>query len=188
DFIKLYKDKLEVETVKKSFFKNKKILHSDIGDGTTEYIYTVGVNPVIDACSGERRGVGHATEEAVKLLNQERGTNIKRQQFSQILQDPDHKYYEEATGYFNITKVEQAELILEDTSEKYVSNTASEAEILCVYGGGSVTFKDELYNQLLEYCEQVGMYLLWIPEKYAVDMNARGMQVIKNILTRKKVR
>ncbi|PHE52684.1 hypothetical protein COF68_34515, partial [Bacillus toyonensis] len=111
DFIKLYKDKLEVETVEKSFFKNKKILHSDIGDGTTEYIYTVGVNPVIDACSGERRGVGHATEEAVKLLNQERGTNIKRQQFSQILQDPDHKYYEEATGYFNITKVEQAELI-----------------------------------------------------------------------------
>lgn len=188
DFIKLYKGKLEVETVKKGFFKNKKILHSDIGDGTTEYIYTVGVNPVIDACSGERRGVGHATEEAVKLLNQERGTNIKRQQFSQILQDPDHKYHEEATGHFNITKVEQAELILEDTSEKYVSNTASEAEILCVYGGGSVTFKDELYDQLLEYCEQVGMYLLWIPEKYAVDMNARGMQVIKKILTRKKVR
>lgn len=51
---------------------------------------------------------------------------------------------------------------------------------------GSVTFKDELYNQLLEYCEQVGMYLLWIPEKYAVDMNARGMQVIKKILTRKR--
>ncbi|MGM2671580.1 ParM/StbA family protein, partial [Bacillus cereus group sp. Bce026] len=85
---------------------------------------------------GERRERGPATEAAVKLLNQERGTKIKRQQFSQILQDPDHKYYEEATGYFNITKVEQAELILEDTSEKYVSNTASEAEILCVYGGG----------------------------------------------------
>ncbi len=91
-------------------------------------------------------------------------------------------------GTLILQKVEQAELILEDTSEKYVSNTASEAEILCVYGGGSVTFKDELYNQLLEYCEQVGMYLLWIPEKYAVDMNARGMQVIKKILTRKKVR
>ncbi|WP_100618273.1 ParM/StbA family protein [Bacillus cereus] len=188
DFIKLYKDKLAIKNINGSFFKNKKILHCDIGDGTTEYIYTVGVNPIIDACSGERRGVGHATEEAVKLLNQERGTNIKRQQFSQILQASDHKYYEEATGYFNVTKVEQAELILEDTDEKYVNNTASEAEILCIYGGGGITFKDELYNQLLDYCNRVGMYLLWIPEKYAVDMNARGMQVIKKILTRKKVR
>ncbi|HHQ2480343.1 TPA: ParM/StbA family protein [Bacillus cereus] len=188
DFITLYKEKLKIKNIDGSFLKNKKILHCDIGDGTTEYIYTVGVNPVIDACSGERRGVGHATEEAVKLLNQERGTNIKRQQFSQILQDLNHKYYEEATGYFNITKVEQAELILEDTDEKYVNNTASEAEILCVYGGGSITFKDELYNQLLDYCNRVGMYLLWIPEKYAVDMNARGLQVIKKILTQKKVK
>ncbi|MHA2890430.1 ParM/StbA family protein [Bacillus cereus] len=188
DFIKLYTEKLETKKIDGEFFKNKKILHCDIGDGTTEYIYTVGVNPVIDACSGERRGVGHATEEAVRLLNQDRGTNIKRQQFAQILQDVDHKYYEEATGYFNITKVEQADLILEDTDEKYVNNTASEAEVLCVYGGGSITFKDELYNQLLDYCNRVGMHLLWVPEKYAVDMNAKGMQVIKKILTQKKVR
>ncbi|EJR90568.1 hypothetical protein IKE_05953 [Bacillus cereus VD196] len=187
DFIHLYKKTLQIKSINGSFFKGKKILHCDIGDGTTEYIYTVGVNPIIDACDGERRGVGHATEEAVKLLNQERGTNIKRQQFSQILQNMAHKYYEEATGYFNMTKIEQAELILEDIDEKYVNNTAGEAEILCVYGGGSITLKDELYNQLLDYCNRVGMYLLWIPQTFAVDMNARGMQIIKKILARKKV-
>src|SRR5699024_10559611 len=51
--------------------KDKKILHVDIGDGTSEYIYTIGLNPVVDACSGEPRGVGHAAEIAKELLKDE---------------------------------------------------------------------------------------------------------------------
>ena len=32
----------------------QKILHADIGDGTSEYIFSKGLNPVPDACWGEK--------------------------------------------------------------------------------------------------------------------------------------
>lgn len=41
----------------------------DIGDGTTEYIYTINQKPVLGNCTGERQGIGHALEKACKLLN-----------------------------------------------------------------------------------------------------------------------
>ncbi|PEM59939.1 hypothetical protein CN613_28190, partial [Bacillus pseudomycoides] len=53
-------------------FSKKKILHADIGDGTTEYIYTDGLNPIPDSCTGERRGIGHALLEAISLLQDKR--------------------------------------------------------------------------------------------------------------------
>src|SRR5699024_10903468 len=68
DYNQFYKKEPAIEPEE---LHDKKFLHVDIGDGTTEYIYTVGLNPVNDACSGERRGVGHATEEATKILKEE---------------------------------------------------------------------------------------------------------------------
>lgn len=169
--------------------RDKKILHLDIGDGTSEYIYTVGLNPVIDACSGERRGVGHATEEAMKLLKEHVGgfLNINRQQFISILRDEDNKLHEEAKQFMREARFLQSDLILEDVEEKYTNNAAGNVDIIAVYGGGSIQFKPELLDPLLEFAETVKCKVLWVPEKYAVDMNARGMGILmKNVFSKQR--
>lgn len=163
-------------------FKDKKIFHVDIGDGTTEYIYTIGVNPVNDACSGERRGVGHATEEALKLLKDEVGgyLNINRQQFVNILRDHSHNLHGLAIQFMSEARYLQANKILEDILEKYKNKTAGNVDVIAVYGGGSIQFEEELKDELLEFAKEVHCEVLWIPEKYAVNMNVNGMQVLND--------
>lgn len=182
DFMKLYKNKLNGEEITGDFFKDKKILHSDIGDGTTEYIYTKGLNPVLDSCKGERRGIGHATEEAARLLNKAKGTSFKRQQFVNIILDETDKYHEEASEYLYETRYEQAELITEDIREKYISETGGEAEIVVIYGGGSIALREELYQKILNFCEQTDLMLFYVPEKYAIDLNVVGMNNLRKII------
>lgn len=175
NYKKLYSDDLIPKDL-----KDKKILHVDIGDGTTEYIYTTGLNPVLDACSGERRGVGHATEEATKLIKDEVGgyLNINRQQFISIHRDETHNLHVLANQFMREARYLQSNRILEDIEEKYTNNAAGNVDIIAVYGGGSIQFKPELYDSLLEFTETVKCKLLWVPENYAVDMNVNGMMVL----------
>lgn len=182
DFQQLYKNKLKNIQVTGDYFKDKKILHVDIGDGTTEYIYTKGLNPILDSCKGERRGIGHATEEASRLLNERKGTNFKRQQFVQIILDPSDKYHEEASDYLYETRYEQAQLITEDIKEKYRNETGSEAEIIAVYGGGSIALREELYKKVLAFCDKTDLMLFYVPEKYAINLNSEGMNNLRKII------
>ncbi|MCR8860420.1 ParM/StbA family protein [Bacillus pseudomycoides] len=179
--LKYTKEKI-VSLITEEVFSRKKILHIDIGDGTTEYIYTDGVNPKSDACTGEKRGVGHAIIEAIKLLQSHKSGvgDLTRQQFSEILKNQNHKFYDEATSFFAETRFVQAENILQDIKNKYRDNTASEAEIIAVYGGGSIGFEEDLYEELSHFCVRNGLELLWIPEEYAIDMNIEGMDVLAN--------
>nr|WP_173026408.1 ParM/StbA family protein [Aeromonas sp. Ne-1]AKO69695.1 hypothetical protein [Aeromonas sp. Ne-1] len=167
----------------KKFFKNKKILHADIGNGTTEYIYTIGMKPQTDSCSGEKRGVGHATDEATKLLKDELNgrIDINRQKFSEILKDSDHNLYDDTVKFFNEAKYIQSDLILGDIEDRIVNYTNNDAELVAVYGGGSIVFNDTLYDDLINLCEELKVQVLWIPEQYAVDLNKNGL----NILNRK---
>lgn len=175
NYSKTYKDKL-----KPGDLKDKKVFHVDIGDGTTEYIYTVGLNPVVDACSGELRGVGHATEKAKSVLQSSFTQRIplNRQKFIEIMRDPEHNFYEEAKEAMEKARNSQAIQILEDIEEKYMTNAAGDVDIITVYGGGSIQFKNELHDDLKEFAESVKCKLLWVPEQYAVDMNVKGMIVL----------
>lgn len=161
-------------------FRHKKIFHDDIGDGTTEYIYTIGPNPQLDACSGERQGVGHATEQALKMfLDQQSVTfQINRQQFMDILRDPGHTFHEEAQACMDEAKLAQVDQIRDSTEVKYTDKTLGNVDIFCVYGGGSIQFKDPLYEEMAELAESVNAKLLWIPEEYAVDLNVLGLRVL----------
>lgn len=175
-----YKKRYPKDGLTPKKLKDKKILHVDIGDGTTEYIYTIGLNPVVDVCSGERRGVGHATEEATKLIKDEVGgyLDINRQQFITIYRDKTHNLHDLAKQFMSEARFLQSNQILEDVEEKYTSNAAGNVDIIAVYGGGSIQFKPELYDSLLEFAETVRCKLLWVPEEYAVDMNVNGMMVL----------
>jgi len=178
EILKNYNEHYQKQAVPKDF-ANKRILHVDIGDGTTEYIYTVGMNPVTDVCSGEKRGVGHATEEATQLLKEEVGgfLNLNRQQFMDIFRDPSHHLHDLAVRFMQEARYSQAQRILEDIQEKY-SDIAGNVDVIAVYGGGSIQFKEELYEELLDFANTVHCEVLWIPEKYAVDMNVNGLHVI----------
>ena len=178
EILKNYNEHDNKQAVPKDF-ANKRILHVDIGDGTTEYIYTVGMNPVTDVCSGEKRGVGHATEEATQLLKEEVGgfLNLNRQQFMDIFRDPSHHLHDLAVRFMQEARYSQAQRILEDIQEKY-SDIAGNVDVIAVYGGGSIQFKEELYEELLDFANTVHCEVLWIPKKYAVDMNVNGLHVI----------
>lgn len=178
EILKNYNEHYQKQAVPKDF-ANKRILHVDIGDGTTEYIYTVGMNPVTDVCSGEKRGVGHATEEATQLLKEEVGgfLNLNRQQFMDIFRDPSHHLHDLAVRFMQEARYSQAQRILEDIQEKY-SDIAGSVDVIAVYGGGSIQFREELYEELLDFANTVHCEVLWIPEKYAVDMNVNGLHVI----------
>ena len=51
-----------------------------------------------------------------------------------------------------------------------------------MYGGGSISLKEELYDELLRLCKRTGMMLLYVPEKYAIELNPRGMNVLRKII------
>lgn len=196
EFNNLYKKKDEddliqdnEEITKPSDLKKMKIFHVDIGDGTTEYIYTNGVNPILDACSGEKRGVGHATEEATVLLNENLNglMKINRQSFMSIVADDTHNLHVEAKGALDIAKGSQANFILEDTIEKVSNKTGNNVDVVVVYGGGSIQFREYLFKDLKEFADQIKTKLLWIPEKYAVDLNVRGLDILnRKVFFRKK--
>ncbi|MEN8648649.1 ParM/StbA family protein [Bacillus toyonensis] len=183
DFCELY----ELENIDGGYFKDKKVLHSDIGDGTTEYIYSAGLNPVPDACWGEKRGIGHAIEGAIKLLQEEYegGVDINRQQFSELVTDSDDKKHDKAVEFLEETRYMQAQDIYNDIEKSYIYKTASKAEVLAVYGGGSIALKDDLYKKLLEFSKVNDIQLLWIPEKYATEMNVKGMEILSDKLLSK---
>lgn len=183
DFCELYK----LENIDGQYFKDKKVLHADIGDGTTEYIYSNGLNPVPDACWGEKRGIGHAIEGAIKLLQEDYkgGVDINRQQFSELVTDSDDKKHDKAVEFLEETRYMQAQGIYNDIEKSYIYKTASKAEVLAVYGGGSIALKGDLYKKLLAFCKVNDIQLLWIPEKYATEMNVKGMEILSEKLLSK---
>ncbi|USK72623.1 ParM/StbA family protein [Peribacillus asahii] len=164
-----------------SYFMESKNMHVDIGSGTTEYVYTKGLNPSNEQCTGERRGVGHAVQAAIELMADERnGLNINRQQFASIIERPEEyqKDHELAVECLKDARIIQVEAILTDIEEKYSTTLASEPEVITVYGGGSVEFRDDMYRHLKQYADSVNAKVLWIPQQYAVNMNARGLNIL----------
>ncbi|MDR4191223.1 hypothetical protein FO521_32000, partial [Bacillus pseudomycoides] len=92
------------------------------------------------------------------------------------------KYYEDASEFIYNTRCEQAELIREDIEEQFTNEIGGQAEVLAVYGGGSISLREELHDDLFRLCERTGMMLLYVPEKYAIELNPKGMYVLRKII------
>ncbi|MEC0238189.1 ParM/StbA family protein [Paenibacillus kribbensis] len=151
----------------------------DIGSGTTEYIHTHGINPVLDSCTGEKRGVGHAAETASKTLGKKLGghLNINRQKFDKILLNETDNLHSLATQFMEEAQYGEANNILEDVQVRY-SVTGGDFNFIMVFGGGSITFKKDLYNRIVKFANMVQCIVIWIPEKYAVNMNIDGLDIL----------
>jgi len=172
------------ENAKPEDFVNVKALHIDIGDGTSEFIYTKGANPVPNGSTGERVGVGHATTEAIKLYREELGGligDITRQHFIDVMNESSPKS-KVAKEKMHQASYIQGEEILEKIKESFQVVTSSNAEYFFVHGGGSVVFKDDMYNDLLEFAKTVLARVVWIPEEFATSMNSRGTYYLAEVL------
>ena len=181
DMFDEYKKEYNLDDISGKDFAKSRIMHNDIGSGTVENVYTIGVNPRPNQCTGARFGVGHAVQTAIDLMREERpGLKINRQQFVKYIEDPEAypKDSDLAIRCMKEARLIQVELIQNDLESKYNTVLMSEPEVIAVYGGGSIEFKDDMYTVLKEFADSVNAKVLWIPAKYAVDMNVRGLDIL----------
>ncbi len=158
-----------------SYFKDKRILHTDIGDGSTEYPITEGNKMLRQFVHGSNHGAGYAIEEALDEFNRLiHLPDSPRQFFSDVLKNPNHKYYLKSVQTLRRPLEGQAKQIVHNI-RKQLTKARNEIDVICVYGGGSILMRTVLYPMLKELCEEREIRLLYIPSQYAVTMNAEGL-------------
>ncbi|MGD9678936.1 MAG: hypothetical protein AB7V16_11400 [Vulcanibacillus sp.] len=178
EFQGFYKDKKIV--FDNDFFKNKSILHTAIGEGTTENPKTDDINFDPNFIEGANVGVGHAIKEVLNtFITNKHLLKFSRQDFSNLLKDPSHKYHDEAMELIEIPLIEQAELIFRNTIDE-ISKANNNIDINMVHGGGSILMRNYLQPKLLEFCNSIGSIMLYIPEEYAVILEALGLYAFTN--------
>lgn len=158
-----------------SFFKDKRILHVDIGDGSTEYPITEGNKFLRQFVYGSHHGAGYAIEEALDEFNRLiHLPDSPRQFFSDMIKNTKHKYHARAIKTLKRPLESQVRQIVQNV-KKQLTKARNEIDLICVYGGGSILMRSILHPQLTELCQEREMQLLYIPAEYAVQLNAMGL-------------
>ena len=157
------------------YFKNKRILHVSIGEGTTEYPLTSDIEFDPNFIRGSNNGVGHAIDQALIEFKQRANLlTYSRQKYSEILRDQSHKYSALASEIISGYLEEESEEILHYVKSE-IQRANNEIDILMVYGGGSILMQEYLRPKLTEACEKAGIKLFYVPEEFAVTLEAKGM-------------
>jgi len=158
-----------------SFFKDKRILHVDIGDGSTEYPITEGNKFLRQFVHGSHHGIGYAIEDALDDFNRQiHLPESPRQFFSDVIKNPKHKYYARALKTLKRPLETQARQIIQNV-KRQLTKARNEIDVICVYGGGSIIMQSILNPLLKELCDEREMKLFYVPEQYAVKLNAMGL-------------
>lgn len=158
-----------------SFFKDKRILHVDIGDGSTEYPITEGNRFLRQFVHGSHHGAGYAIEEALPEFNRLiHLPDSPRQFFSDVIKNANHKYHARALKTLRRPLESQVKQIMQHV-KRQLTKARNEIDLICVYGGGSILMRTVLYPYLKELCDEREIKLLYIPSDYAVELNATGL-------------
>ncbi|MCM3032531.1 ParM/StbA family protein [Niallia sp. MER 6] len=171
------------ENKKPADFLKARTLHSDIGDGTSEFVVIEGASPVQGLSKGKRLGVGHASDLAISLLREQINISDKftRQQLQEWLGRENEKG-QLARSLMKEATYGQALSILEEIQLAYQELASSDVDYAFVHGGGSITFKEDLQQELMSFAEHNHFKVVWIPEKFATTMNSRGTFYLAKML------
>lgn len=170
-----YAKDYNIKNAEKIKFDNKRILHISIGEGTTEYPLTEDINFNPHFIIGSNNGVGHAINEILQDFIQEKSlAKLSRQDFSNILRNPNHKYYDDAFSIVQEALEEQATAIL-DIAKQMVSKANNEIDYILVYGGGSILMKPYFKSEIKKFADRTDTKVIYIPESHTTEIEALGL-------------
>jgi plasmid segregation protein ParM len=172
-----FKKKYKIPNLSGKYFTDKDVLHVDIGEGTTEYPITRGSRVDSNFQDGSNNGVGYAIEEATPDFKQAvMQTEVPRNFFSKCLIDANHKFHAAAMEHIHTPLANQARAIV-DHVKRQISSARNLIDVIVVYGGGSILMRDILEPELDKLGERLDIKLLYVPEQFAVTMNAEGLDL-----------
>lgn len=167
DYIKEYKEFPD--------FKNKRIFHTAIGEGTTEYPLTIDLGFDPNYISGTNNGIGHAINKILDDFKKEKMLGkFTRQEFSKVIQDTKHKYHDFAIEILDLPLETESWAIIDKVKQE-ITRANNDIDIHAVYGGGSILMKKYLERELLEFDKKADIKLLYIPEDYATIVEVKGL-------------
>lgn len=179
EFKKMYGKDI-TEEINGAYFSGMRILHTDVGDGTTEYPITEGnrfLKQYIKG-AGSDNGAGHAIEKALpEFRERAKLLDIPRQYMEEVLKGTDKykaKYLQYAKDAIAAPLENQAMQIVKKVTDQ-INNIKNEIDLICCYGGGSILMRDYLFDKLKALADERGVKLLYIPTTYAVKLNALGL-------------
>lgn len=163
------------ENIDGYYFKKKRILHVSIGEGTTEYPLTNGIDFDTNFIRGSNNGIGHAIEKSLKEFKRKTNLlNYSRQQYSTLLKDQSHKYSGIAHEIISDYLVEESNEILKCVKNE-IELANNEIDIIVVYGGGSILMHEYLNAELQNVALKADIVLFYVTEKFSVTLEAKGM-------------
>jgi len=172
---KKYTDNLD-----KDVFSNAKVLHVAIGEGTTEYPITTGIEFNPEFIQGSNNGVGHAIDKALEEFKTAKGlSKFTRQDYSEVIKDKNHKFHELALELVEQYIEEQAEEILLHAKQE-IQKANNDIDIVCVYGGGSILMRESLEENLKIFCDRAQIKLFYVSGEYAINLECEGLYNFTN--------
>lgn len=169
-----YNEKNE-DKIDSNFFKNARVLHVAIGEGTTEYPLTTGIEFDPNFIRGTNNGIGHAIDKALDEFKEETGLiKFSRQDYSAIIKDEKHKFHDLALDILEQYVEEQAEEILHYTKQE-IQRANNEVDIVVIYGGGSILMRETLEKKLQAFCHRAKIKLFYVPQKDTITLEAKGL-------------
>lgn len=153
---------------------NKKILHASIGEGTTEYPLTDGIDFNPDFIKGSSNGIGHAMEKAIEPFKNKLGLRTyTRQKYSEVIQT-NHKFTSIAKDLLQEHLNTEAQDI-----QRYIRNEVQKAnaeiDYIVIHGGGSILIREHLENRLKEFCDNKQIEVIFIEKDKAVKFESYGL-------------
>ncbi|GAB6453637.1 hypothetical protein CON36_35810 [Bacillus cereus] len=180
----LFKELMEeynLESVSGKKVSKSRILHVDIGSGTTEFPLTTP-SPDPAFITGKDLGIGHAIDAILSDFGNEINIpELTRLEFDQILRkERNPQFHTKAYNKIEPFLREQANDILEELNRQ-LRAARLDVDYILVYGGGSIPLKEFMYEEVKSLAESTGKaQVIYAPASLAVKMNALGLNAFVN--------
>ena len=174
-FEKDYSTENEAFVVTADTFRGKDILHVAPGEGTTELPMTRGVQFDPDFIMGSDNGIGIAIENALPSFKKEmKLTKFTRQQYSKIVKDKNDRYHQKGMKHLKPHLKPEANDIMKCMRAE-LDKANNGVDFIVAHGGGTILLRDMLYQQIRNHVDDLGIKLFYVPEAYAVILEAIGL-------------